>query len=241
MRALRPILVVMALVLGASTAVADARPAAKPASKPVSIAPDWSKVVAATPEGGFRMGKAAAPVKLVEYGSLTCSHCADFARDGVPPLIANYVKTGKVSYEYRNYVLNGIDVTASLLARCAGPKGFFGMAETLYSTQPAWIGKVTAMPATEKDKLKALPEGDRLDRIAEIAGLIEVAGRYGVPAARAHACAKDQAALDRLGTMVEAAQALGVEGTPTFLLNGQNIGTQNWQSLESLLQRAGAR
>jgi protein-disulfide isomerase len=232
---------ILALGLGASTAVADARPAPKVASKPVSIAPDWSKVVSTTPEGGFRMGKATAPVKLVEYGSLTCSHCADFARDGVPPLIANYVKTGKVSYEYRNYVLNGIDVTASLLTRCAGPKGFFGMAETLYSTQASWMGKVTALPTAEKDKLKALPEGDRLDRIAEIAGLIEVAGRYGVPAPRAHACAKDQAAFDRLGTMAEAAEALGVQGTPTFLLNGQNVGTQNWQTLEPMLQRAGVR
>ena len=234
-------LVILALGLGASAAVAEARPAPKAASKPISIAPDWSKVVTATPEGGFRMGKPAAPVTLVEFGSLTCSHCADFARDGVPPLIANYVKIGKVSYEYRNYVLNGLDVSASLVARCAGPKGFFGMAETLYSTQAAWTGKVTGLPTAEKDRLKALPEGDRLDRIAEIAGLIEVAGRYGVPAARAHACAKDQAALDRLTAMVEAAEALGVEGTPTFLLNGQNIGTQNWQSLEPKLQRAGAR
>ena len=65
------------------------------------------------------MGNPKAKVKLVEYGSLTCPHCRHFAETGMVPLKA-YVKSGKVSFEYRNYILNGIDVAATLVARCGG-------------------------------------------------------------------------------------------------------------------------
>ena len=55
-----------------------------------------------TPEGGFRMGNPAAPIKLVEYGSLACPHCRHFEETGYKPLLQTYVRTGRVSYEFRN-------------------------------------------------------------------------------------------------------------------------------------------
>jgi protein-disulfide isomerase len=226
-----------ALVIAAPVA-APAAGKARPA--PAHVARDWSKTVVATPEGGFRMGNPAARMKLVEYGSLTCSHCADFARTGVPSLISQYVKTGKASYEYRNFVLNGIDVTATLLARCAGPSRFFGMTETLYATQREWVKRFTSLSQADKDSLKALTDSERLVRMGELGGLTAVAARYGVAAPRAAKCLSDKVALDRLGTMAEKASALGVQGTPTFLLNGQNIGTHDWTSLEPVLRRHAA-
>src|SRR5688500_12259900 len=86
---------------------------------------DWSQVVTPTPAGGFMMGNANAGVKLIEYGSMTCPHCAEFDETGVQPLIDNYVKSGRVSYEYRNYVRDPYDLAASLIARCNGAQGFF--------------------------------------------------------------------------------------------------------------------
>jgi protein-disulfide isomerase len=228
---------VLAAALAAPAAAAPAHRA------PVHRAPaarDWSRTVVATPDGGFRMGNPAARVKLVEYGSLTCPHCRAFAQDGTPQLVAQYVKTGKVSYEFRNYILNGIDVSASLLARCAGAGGFFGMAETLYATQPQWVGRVAALPQAERDQIKALAEGPRLVRIGEAAGLIPVAARYGVPAARARQCLADPAGLERLGKIVEAASALGVDGTPTFFVNGARVDGIEWAQVEPALRRAGA-
>ncbi|MFL6763858.1 MAG: thioredoxin domain-containing protein, partial [Sphingomicrobium sp.] len=73
------------------------------ARKP-AVRVDWTRAVAATPEGGFRMGNPAAPVKLVEYGSLACPHCRHFEATGYKPLIQNYVRTGRVSYEFRNFL-----------------------------------------------------------------------------------------------------------------------------------------
>src|SRR4029078_5088510 len=85
---------------------------------------DWSTIVSATPQGGFLMGNPNAKLKLIEDGSLTCPHCREFDEKGSPPLIANYVKTGIVSWEFRNYVRDAFDLTASLVARCNGAKSF---------------------------------------------------------------------------------------------------------------------
>ncbi|MFL6735367.1 MAG: thioredoxin domain-containing protein [Sphingomicrobium sp.] len=203
-----------------------------------AVARDWSKTVAATPEGGFRMGNPNAKLKLVEYGSLTCSHCQHFALAGVKPLIADYVRTGKASYEYRNYILNGLDVSASLVARCGGAARFFPVADDLYSTQRQWMGRVTSLTQAQKDQLNALPEGQRLARLAEVAGLIAVGAKHGIPPAQAKRCLADQAALDRLGKMAEAASERGVHGTPTFFINGANIGTHSWATLEPILRES---
>jgi len=70
----------------------------------------WATIVAATPDGGFVMGNPNAPIKLVEYGSLSCSHCADFSEAASEALRTKYVASGKVSYEFRSYLLGGQDV-----------------------------------------------------------------------------------------------------------------------------------
>src|SRR3546814_9181159 len=70
--------------------------AAVPAAQ-AEAAKDWTKTVARTPEGGFRVGNPDAPVKLVEYGSLTCDHCAHFAEEATPKLLGQYVRSGRVS------------------------------------------------------------------------------------------------------------------------------------------------
>lgn len=222
---------------GASAAPAPARRAA-PAPRAVVQAPDWTRIIAATAEGGYRMGNPSARVKLVEYGSLTCGHCAAFARQGMAPLVGTYVKSGKVSYEYRNYILNGLDVAASLVARCGGPARFFPVADKLYATQPQWMGRLSALTAAQKAQLNALPEGQRLAGLAETVGLTGLAAQNGLAPARARSCLADQAALDRLAAMAEAASALGVDGTPTFFLNGANIGTHTWETLEPILREA---
>ena len=93
---------------------------------PASAQQDWSKTVVATTDGGFAMGNPKAKVTLVEYGSLTCSHCREFHETGMKPLVANYVKTGKVSYEFRDFPVHGpVDIPAILLGRCVSKEAFF--------------------------------------------------------------------------------------------------------------------
>src|SRR5438045_6978532 len=102
----------------------------------------WADVANAT-SAGFMMGNPNAKVKLVEIGSLSCPHCKAFDDEGVPTLIENYVKPGKVSWEFRTYVIHGpLDMAANLLVRCNGPKTFFPLARALYKDQNVWIGKI---------------------------------------------------------------------------------------------------
>jgi protein-disulfide isomerase len=222
------------LLAAAALPAAAAAPAGRPAPAPV----DWARQVVATPEGGFRMGNPAAKVKLVEYGSLTCGHCANFAKAGMTSLVGSYVQSGKVSYEYRNFILNGLDVAASLVARCGGPARFFPIADKLYATQPQWMGRVSHLTEAQKAQMNALPENQRLGRVAEMAGIVAIGAQNGIPAVQSRRCLSDQAGLDRLGKIAKAAEDEGVQGTPTFFLNGSNIGSHTWATLEPILREA---
>lgn len=234
---MRRIFPVAAAVAG--LALTAAPTASAPVRRAAPVQRDWSRTIVATPEGGFRMGNPAARVKLVEYGSLTCGHCAHFAQTGMPALVANHVRSGKVSYEFRNFILNGTDVMASLLARCVPAPSFFRFVDRLYATQPTWIGKVNSLPQSEKARLNALPDSQRLGALAQATGLTALAAQFGLPAPKARACLTDQAGLDRLNAIAQAAERQGVEGTPTFFFNGANIGTQTWATLEPMIRESG--
>lgn len=233
----RPAFAAIAFAAAAALA-APAATAPAPGKKGSSAAVDWSRTVAATPEGGIRKGNPNARVKVVEYASLTCPHCADFAKSASAPL-NRAVLSGKVSFEYRPYILNGIDAAATVLARCASPANFFRLTDSLFATQADWVGKVSGMSGAEKSRLLALSEGGRLVRIAEIGGMLPIAARAQVPEARARACLADPARLERLGQINEAAEALGVQGTPTFFINGSRVHAHDWAELEPLIRQAG--
>ena len=210
--------------------------AAPHAARKAPVSVDWTKTVVATPEGGFRMGDPKAKIQIIEYGSLTCPHCRHFAETAMKPLLSQYVRTGKASYEYRSLVLNGIDVAATLVARCGGPAHFFPVAEELYATQRTWLGKVTG---TESDKLNALPQDQQMLGVATVTGILPIAAKHGIPAAKAKACLLDQQAADQLEQMARAASDNGVQGTPTFFVNDAQVAAGDWATLEPFLKESG--
>src|SRR4051812_27460632 len=99
-----------AVMLSVPAATSAAKPAAKAAAKA-----DWTRTFAVTPAGGFRVGNPKAKVAIVEYGSLTCPHCQHFAETALKPLFQDYIRTGKASYEFRSFILNGPDLAATLV------------------------------------------------------------------------------------------------------------------------------
>jgi protein-disulfide isomerase len=213
-------------------------PATAMAATPAHKA-DWTRTFSVSADGGFRMGNPAAKIAVVEYGSLTCPHCRHFAETAVKPFVAQYVRPGKASYEFRPFVLNGIDLAAVLVARCSGPSHFFPMAETLYATQPTWLGKVDSLPKAERDRLDALPQEQLIPALAKITGLLPIAVAHGIPAARAQACLKDEKAALGLMKIEQAGSVLGVQGTPTFFVNGKQVPAYDWDSLQPFLKEAG--
>ena len=223
------------LVLALLPAPAQAKPVARAAA-----ARDWTHVFSVTPDGGFRMGNPKAKVAIVEYASLTCPHCRHFAETAMKPLLSRYVRTGKASYEFRSFVLNGIDLAATLLARCNGPAHFFPTAEKLYATQSVWVDKITNLPKAEQDKLNALPENQLMLGIAKAGNLLPIAAAHGIPTAKAAACLKDDAAAKALVKMRQAAADSGVSGTPAFFVNGKQVAAYDWATLEPFLKEAGS-
>ena len=81
------------------------------------------------------LGNADAPVTLIEYASLTCPHCANFAKETLPGVKKDYVETGKVKLIYRDYPLDNLAMRAAIMARCAPKERYFGLVETLFASQ----------------------------------------------------------------------------------------------------------
>lgn len=208
------------------------------AASPQTKAVDWAKRVAATTDGGFVMGNPKAKVTLVEYGSLACPHCRALAEAATKPLTNNYIRSGKVRFEFRNYILNGYDLSASVIARCGGPSRFFPAAEAYFATQDQWIARIRAAPRARLDAVEALPDNKKLAAMADIGGLRTIAAAKGIPAAAADKCLANPGNAERLVAMTSAAGDKGVRGTPTFFLNGKRLEANTWPGVEAAIKAA---
>lgn len=224
---------------------ADKTAAASGPVKPVAPPKngDWTSVVSQTAAGGFLMGNPNAKVQIVEFGSMTCPHCAAFDEEGAKPLIDNYVKSGRVSFEFRNFVRDPFDVAASLVARCGGTTSFFGLTRGLFAEQRDWVTKVQGADPATMQQIQSLPPQQQFGEIAKIAGLQDWAAMRGVPPEKTAACLSNQAEVDRLVQMQnDAISAYNIPGTPSFLLNGKMVkietGSTPWQQLEAKIKSA---
>ena len=217
-----------------SEAAANSSTPIKPIAPPAGG--DWTKMISATPEGGVIMGNPNADVKVIEFGSLTCPHCAEFAEHGAPELINKYVKTGRVSYEFRNYLRDGLDMSMALIAHCVGPEKFFPLSDALFKSQREIFERVQAVPPEQQQAAAQNPAG-----FAQMAGLQQWAAQRGVPSARSNACLANQELMNRLiQTSSDATtQYPEFQGTPTFILNGEMLkNTASWDKLEPAIRDA---
>jgi protein-disulfide isomerase len=198
-------------------------------------------VVSATSDGGVMMGNPNAKVHLIEIGSLTCPHCREFEETAVTPLIEKYVKTGEVSYEFRNYIRDTFDLAATLIAHCNGPESFFPLSRAMYKDQPIWEAKIQATPQAKLEALQNLPTEQIPLAAAKVPGLIDWAAARGVPEAKSTKCLTDQNAVTKLvdqsGSIAQTWPDFN--GTPNFVINGTlNTKIANFNDLEAALKPA---
>jgi protein-disulfide isomerase len=218
------------------------------ASGPVKpVAPpkdgDWSTVVNETAAGGFLMGNPNAKVQVIEFGSMTCPHCAEFDEQAMKPLIDNYVKSGKIGFEFRNFVRDPFDVAASLVARCGGTTSFFGLTRGLFADQRNWMAKIQTADPNAMQQVQSLPPNQQFAEIAKMAGFQDWAAMRGVPAEKTAACLANQTEVDRLVQMQnDAVSTHDISGTPSFLLNGEVVtiepGSTVWSQVEAKIKAA---
>jgi protein-disulfide isomerase len=141
-------------------------------------------------------------VPVVEYGSLTCPHCATFSREIFPELKKDYIDTGKVRFIFREFSRNSLDVAAFLLARCVGDDKAFAAVELLFSQQDKWAF---------------------VDKPLE--PLIAAMRPAGLTHDQAMACLKDQAKADAMVAVGKrATDEIKMTGTPTFVIDGKVYG-----------------
>lgn len=221
---------------GNQTQAAPVATATAPAGK------SWTETVVTTPDGGVRMGNPDAPIKLVEYGSRTCPVCGEFGRSATEPLMANYVATGKVSWEFREFLVHGQpDIPASLLGKCVPTEAFFPILEQMYVNQGPVEEKLGA-PETQAlfQRMQSAQPVQVANAWADYLGYIDFFKQRGLPEAKARACLADTKMLDRITEVMNKGTQNGVNGTPSFFINGEKNDSITWGQLEAALKAAGA-
>jgi len=198
---------------------------------------NWLATMAVAPGGSHLLGNPAAPVKLVEYVSYTCSHCAQFQRDAEAPLQISYIGSGKVQVEIRHLVRDAIDMTVATLTNCGAPTRFYLNHSLFLRNQDSWMARMNTATPGQRARWNT---GDTVARMRAIAGDL---GFYAMMAQRGYdrptldRCLADTEMTKRLAAQTAQAQADGVQGTPSFMLNGVLLaGTHDWQSLNTQLQ-----
>ena len=153
------------------------------------------------PMGEIVLGRADAPVTIVEYSSLTCPHCGAFHRDTLPKLKKQYIDSGQVKIYFRPFPFDPYATAGAMLAQCVAPAAQVNFLDVLFKRQMQWIQSEKPM--------------DELQKLARQAGLSE--SDFVV-------CLKDESKLESIRQMQSAAaEELGVRSTPTFFINGEKL------------------
>jgi protein-disulfide isomerase len=192
------VVVVAILVSGGGGDNASDRPqAAQTSSGAIPGQKESAEMLAGIPQKGIYLGKADAPVRLVEFADLQCPICREYTLQSLPQLVQDYVRTGKVRMEFRNLSFLGPDsITAGRAAAAAAQQNkLWNFADVLYYNQG------------EENSGYVTPEF--IDRINKAAG---------VDSAEADAFAKPDASQEPLGAANTMANQLGVNATPTILV-----------------------
>lgn len=206
---------------------------------PATSAPrPWTAVATPVATGSFLIGNPKARVKLVEYVSYTCPHCAHFAVESGPALKA-MVRSGSTSIEVRNQVHDRVDLAVTTLARCAGPAVFPALHEAIYARQAEWEARAIEWDRTNAGRMGLYPQLAQLRAIVDGAGVTDIAAGAGMSAAAVDACFADDAALKRV--LAVAASTSRIGGTPAFEINGKLVEHVGWAQLEPMLRAAGAK
>ena len=177
-------------------------------------APSNEELMQAGPLGEQILGNAEAPVTLIEYASMTCSHCANFAVKVFPTLKSKYVDAGKVRYILREFPLDPLAAAGFMLARCSGDK-YYDVIDALFQSQQKW--------AFVRDPLPQL---------------LAVARQLGFTQEKFDECLANQKVLDGIDWVRQrGAEKFGVNSTPTFFINGTiHRGEMSLEETEKALQ-----
>jgi protein-disulfide isomerase len=164
------------------------------------------------------IGDPNAPVLMIEYASFTCPHCRDFHNEVFPSLKQEYIDTGKVRFELREVYFEQFGLWAAQVARCAPQERYFDVVEMIYERQQQWV-----MPN---------------DPSGTAAGLYAIGREVALTDAQMESCLMDAEWQKALVTRFqETATADGIEGTPSFVIDGDLVRNMPWEELKAEIDR----
>ena len=162
------------------------------------------------------LGKPDAPVKLIEYASFTCPHCATFHLEVLPKIKVDYLDKGLVQLEYREVYFDGPGLWAGLLARCKGKKKYFPMIDLIFKKQADWA------------------QGN-IDEIKD--GLLSIGRQAGLTNTESLACMQNDILAEKMvATFQENATKDGISSTPSILVNGNLIRNLPYEELKEIIE-----
>ena len=227
---------------GNSSAAVSAAPVAS-VTAPAGKA--WVDTITKTKDGGYLQGNPNAPIKLVEYGSRNCPYCGLFGRTAPEPLRKNYISTGKVSWEFRDFLIHGApDFALALLNQCVPDEAFFPVLDQMFANQPVFEERTMALQKNNPQifqQMQTMTPGQAAALMADALGMVDFIKQRGVAEPRARQCLADQKLIEGIAKVNADASNQGVNSTPTFFINGEKANAGSWEQLEPLLQAAGAR
>lgn len=163
------------------------------------------------------LGAEDAPVTIVEYVSFTCPHCATFHEGPFKQLKKDYIDTGKVRFIFREVYFDKYGLWASMVARCAGPEKFFGIADLIFAGQDEWSRAGDASSIV-----------DELRKIGRLAGIDED---------KLEACLQDGAKAQNLVAWYqENAKEHDISATPNFIINGKKMDNQSYGDFSAAIE-----
>jgi len=162
------------------------------------------------------LGNPDAPVTVIEYASFTCPHCRNFHTGAFKQLKSDYIDTGKIHFIYREVYFDRFGLWAGMLARCAGPERYFGMAEMIYETQTEWTAG--GDPAAIAENLR---------KMGRTAGLSDE---------EVNACLQDaEMAQAMVAVYQKNAEADGINSTPSFVIDGEKYQNMAYDEFSKIL------
>lgn len=154
------------------------------------------------------MGSPDAPVTVIEYASMTCSHCAAFATGVFPQLKSEYIDPGRVKYVFREFPLDGVARIASALARCQTGDNYFAFVDLIFYNQQEWLSGLFG-------------SGQEMTQELVEESLIDFARQAGLGREQAIACMRDTQNLAEVDeNWGEAQNQYNINATPGFVING---------------------
>jgi protein-disulfide isomerase len=203
--------------------------AAKPAGQV-----NWIAKVQALPSGAHRIGNPEAKIKVIEYVSYTCPHCAAFEKEASGELAIGLIRGGKGSIEYRPYMRNIIDIAASLLVGCGDASQFALNHSIVMRNQEKWMANYQD---SQPKRWAAIPDfAGRMRAVASDLRLYDQFEPRGYRRGDLDRCLADEAQSKKFALENQTAESIGaVNGTPSFLINDVPQDAHDWVSLRPAL------